>query len=276
MKNLFIITNADKDIQYHLTNKMKDYIEEKGGNCRVIAENDDIPSEAECIFVLGGDGTLIRAARIASRKNVPVIGVNLGHLGYLCELEENNVFSAIDQIMKENYVIEERMMLCGFSVTKKDGKRSEKTALNDIVISRKGALQLVELVVSVNGEYLNTYRADGIIVATPTGSTGYSMSAGGPIIDPKARMILITPINAHNLNSKSIVVSAENEITIELRSRQSQKDEKIEVHFDGDQAEELSVGDRITVQVSDRKTKILKLSKISFLEILRKKMQMYS
>lgn len=276
MKNFGIITNAYKDKDYHLTNEMKDYIEKRGGICHVFDGCGSIPDDADCIFVLGGDGTLIRAAGMASEKNIPLIGVNLGHLGYLCELEESNVCSAIDQIMQGNFIMEERMMLSGCAVTAKEGKHLPKTALNDIVITRKGALQLVELIVYVNGEYLNTFRADGIIVATPTGSTGYSMSAGGPIIDPRARMILITPINSHNLNAKSIVVSAQEEVTIELRSRQSQKDEKAEVNFDGEQAVELSVGDSITIHASDRKTKILKLSKISFLEILRKKMQIYS
>ena len=164
-------------------------------------------------------------------------------------------------------IIEERMMLSGTKLFKK--------ALNDVVICRKGALQLVELIVSVNGEYLNTYRADGIIVATPTGSTGYSMSAGGPIVDPKARMILITPINAHDLNAKSIVIDADDEVTIELRSRQPQGEERVDVNFDGEVAAELSPGDSITICASRQRARIIKLSKISFLEILRRKMQVY-
>lgn len=276
MKNFCIIANEYKDRDHHLTKEMQGYIAKKGGRCDVITQSEDIPKDAECIFVLGGDGTLIQAAGIASEKNIPMIGVNLGHLGYLCELEETNVCTAIDQIMQGNYITEERMMLSGYSVTAKEDVHLPATALNDIVICRKGALQLVELMVMVNGEYLNTFRADGIIVATPTGSTGYSMSAGGPIVDPKARMILITPINSHDLNAKSIVIGAEDEVTIELRSRQCQKDEKAEVNFDGQQVMELSVGDSITIQASNRKTKILKLSKISFLEILRKKMQSYA
>ncbi len=157
-----------------------------------------------------------------------------------------------------------------------EGAQFPKKSLNDIVILRKGALQLMELIVSVNGGYLHTFRADGIIVATPTGSTGYSLSAGGPIIDPKARMILITPVNAHDLNSKSIVVGAEDEVTIELRSRQPEKRERADVNADGELVMELSPGDSITIRTSEQATKIMKLSKISFLEILRKKMQIYS
>ncbi len=257
MKNFCIITNPCKDKEFQLTKQMKSFIELKGGSCRAIEEGAPLPESVEGILVLGGDGTLIRAAGNASKKNIPLIGVNLGHLGYLCELEEDNI----------QFALEERMMLCGANLA--------RTALNDIVISRKGPLQLVELVVSVNGEYLNAYRADGIIVATPTGSTGYSLSAGGPIIDPKARMILITPINAHDLNAKSIVIGAEDTVTIGLKGRQPQKEERVDVNVDGEFAAELSAGDSITIQASEQKTKIMKLSKISFLEILRRKMQGY-
>ena len=141
--------------------------------------------------------------------------------------------------------------------------------MNDIVIHRAGALQIVNLNVSVNGEYLCSFKADGIILATPTGSTGYNMSAGGPIVEPQARMILMTPINSHTLNSRSIVINPEDEVTIELGMRRSEKDEQVvEV--------KLEVGDKIVVHQAKDSAKILKISKISFLEILRKKMQTYT
>lgn len=276
MKKFCIIANPYKDKDFSLTNLMKSRIELKGGSCRRLAEGEELPPDTEGIFVLGGDGTLIRTAGIASERGIPLIGVNLGHLGYLCELEEKNVCGAIDEIMKGNYMIEERMMLSASSGTKQAEALLPKKSLNDIVILRKGALQLMELHVSVNGGYLHTFRADGIIVATPTGSTGYSLSAGGPIIDPKARMILITPINAHDLNSKSIVVDAEDEVTIELRSRQPEKQERADVNLDGEFALELAPGDAITIRAAEQTAKIIKLSKISFLEILRKRMQSYS
>lgn len=276
MKNFCIIANPYKDKELNLTRKMKSRIELKGGNCKSISEGEALPEHTEGIFVLGGDGTLIRAAGIASERDIPLIGVNLGHVGYLCELEEKNVYGAIDEVMNGNYMIEERMMLSGYADAGRGGAQFPKKSLNDIVILRKGALQLMELIVSVNGGYLHTFRADGIIVATPTGSTGYSLSAGGPIIDPKARMILITPVNAHDLNSKSIVVGAEDEVTIELRSRQPEKRERADVNADGELVMELSPGDSITIRTSEQATKIMKLSKISFLEILRKKMQIYS
>jgi NAD+ kinase len=285
MKHFFIITNSYKDENLMLTKSMKDYIETKGGICGyAVSQGEEnpagsilpgqLPGELDLIFVLGGDGTLIRAARDTASINVPLIGVNLGTLGYLCELEESTVYTAIDQIMEDKFVLEERMRLCGYS--QKAGRvKAEQTALNDIVIHRSGALQLVSLVVYVNGQYLNTFNGDGIILSTPTGSTGYNLSAGGPIVDPKARMILITPINCHSLNSTSIVIGAEDEVVVEIGERRSQVDEQVLVSFDGDQNSSLDAGDRIVVSQAKSDCRILKLGKLSFLEILRKKMQTY-
>ena len=281
MKHFLIITNEFKDKGLVFTEKIRRYIEARGGSCQCYSSTGDdarhaapdaadIAEGTECVLVLGGDGTLIRAAAKLVDENLPLIGVNLGTLGYLCELEAANVFDAIDELMDGHYMLEERMMLSAYGI--KNGIQTEaKTALNDVVIHRTGALSVVNLIVSVNGEYLKTFRADGIIVSTPTGSTGYNMSAGGPIVDPKAKMMLITPINAHNLNSRSIVISM-----IEIGQRRSQKDETVEVSYDGDNAVGLEVGDRLVVKQAASVAKVCKLSRKSFLEILRKKMENYN
>lgn len=286
MKNFYVITNAVKDEDLKLTKKICDYIRLKGGNCSYQVSVmpgrgncplslEAIPKDTECILVIGGDGTLIRAARDTVSLKLPLVGVNHGNLGYLCELEEENVYDAIERMFADDYVLEHRMMLSGYAV--KDGSKSGETAaLNDIVIHRSGALQIVNLVVYVNGEYLSEFMADGIIASTATGSTAYNMSAGGPIVDPQASLILITPINSHTLNSKSIVLSAEDEIVIEIGQRRSEKDEKVEVSFDGDNPVHLEVGDRIVIHKAKTNTQILKLSRISFLEILRRKMHTYA
>ena len=286
MKNFLIITNYYKDSKGKLTNRIKEYIEKKGGSCSVFFSNgetpgeaaphrEDIPKETQGVLVLGGDGTLIRAAAALVKSRLPLIGVNLGTLGYLCELEEKDVFAAVDKLMEDDYMVEERMMLGGYGI--KNGKiLPAEIALNDVVIHRTGALSVVNLIVYVNGEYLNTFRADGIIISTPTGSTGYNMSAGGPIVDPKAQMMLITPINDHNLSSKSIVISADEEVTVELGKRRSQKDEMVEVSFDGDSKVRLVVGDRFVVRKAEDTARICKLSSESFLEILRRKMSAYT
>lgn len=287
MKHFYIITNEQKDKELKVTRQVQEYILEKGGTCqygqnrRLGPEGygnlkpEEIPEDTECVFCVGGDGTLIRAARDLVETGIPVVGVNRGHIGYLCELDCQTVIPAVDQLMLDNYIVESRMLLSGYCV-KKGRKYGENLALNDIVIHRSGLLQIVDFIISVNGEYLNTYSADGIIVATPTGSTAYSMSAGGPIVDPRAELILITPISPHALNSKSIVLGAEDEIVVEIGSRRMEADEEAEVSFDGDQPLQLAVGDKIVIRRAKMRTRILKLSKLSFLEILRKKMQEYT
>lgn len=284
MKKFVIIVNALKDQRLEETRRLCSYIETRGGSCSYLVSVDvkngtrkvqaeHIPEGTECIFVLGGDGTLIRAARDTVELGIPLIGVNMGTLGYLCELEINSVYEAVDEIMHDAYMLEERMMLLGRKCG--SGLKKDMRAFNDIVIHRTGALSLVSLTVWVNGQYLNTFKGDGIIVSTPTGSTGYNMSAGGPIVDPKAQLLLLTPINSHTLTPKSIVIDAQDEIVIEVGSRRAQQDETVEVSYDGDHGCCLQVGERIFVCRAKESAKILKLSRVSFLEILRKKMQTF-
>ena len=254
MRNFRLITNAFKDKDLHLSRRIVSYIEDKGGRAGISVSNiegvvaedfplTDIPDDTECIIVLGGDGTLIRAATKVESLGIPLIGVNLGTLGYLCELEETSVFAAIDRLMSDQFAIEERIMLSA----QIDGSARTQLALNDVVIHWTGDLSMLQLQVYVNGNFLTTYHADGIIVATPTGSTGYNLSAGGPIVDPKSKMLLLTPINAHDLNGQSIVLSADDVVEIEMGSRRFQKDEKACVSFDGDTTIHMKVGYRLSV-----------------------------
>lgn len=283
MKKFAVIVNAYKDPNLEETRSLCSYIKTRGGSCTYLVSVDehegirkvraqDIPKGTECILVLGGDGTLIRAARDTVACGIPLIGINMGTLGYLCELETDSVYEALDQIMHGNYMLEERMMLSGFK-QEHECVGPLSYALNDIVIHRTGPLSLVSLTVYVNGQYLNTFKGDGMIVSTPTGSTGYNMSAGGPIVDPKAQLLLLTPINCHTLTQRSIVIDPQDEIVIEVGSRRAQQDEIVEVSFDGDHGCLLNVGECIRIRRADVSARILKCSKISFLEILRKKMQ---
>ncbi|MFR4351926.1 MAG: NAD(+)/NADH kinase [Roseburia sp.] len=286
MRHFLIITNTYKDEGNRLTDMLVEYIDKKGGVCETFLGKGETAADAapgieelakgtECVLVLGGDGTLIRAAARLVDSGLPLIGVNLGTIGYLCELEESSVFPAIDRLMADDYLIEKRMMLCGRGV--KSGEDvAARIALNDIVIHRIGALSVVSLNVYVNGEYLNTFQGDGIIFSTPTGSTGYNMSAGGPIVDPKAQMILITPINSHNLNARCIVIGSEDEVMVELGKRRFQTDETVQVSFDGDSAVKLEVGDHFVIGKARDTARICKLSNKSFLENLSKKMQAYT
>lgn len=276
MQNFITVTNVMKDVDMTVTKKISEYIRKKGGTVLNFFNDESIggidcskvPSNCECVLVLGGDGTLIRTATLLESLQIPLIGVNLGTLGYLCELEEETVLAGIDELFEDHYMIEHRMMIQGYKL----GKRKKTIALNDIVIHRVFDLSIITMNVYVNGDLLTTYLADGIIVATPTGSTAYNMSAGGPIVDPTSKLLLLTPINAHNLNSKSIVLKADDVIEIEIGERRSQKDEMAGVSFDGDSFEKLQLGDRIVISKTNAFTKICKINKKSFLETLRKKM----
>lgn len=278
MKNFCFVTNVIKDEESGLAGSVAEYIRSRGGSVCLLRWDDaktpefspeEIPTDAECILVFGGDGTMIRVATRVESLDLPIIGVNLGHLGYLCELEPANVISAVDRLMEDNCVMEERMMLSGG----RSGEDKRYSALNDVVIHRSGDRSILHLNVYVNGAFLSTYLADGIIVATPTGSTGYNMSAGGPIVDPKARMLLLTPLNAHELNSRSIVLDAEDVVEIEIGSHRRERDELARVSFDGDTVMHLGVGERCAVTMSQNTTKVCRLNKESFLEIMRKKME---
>ena len=281
MRKFMLITNFYKDRDLALSKRIAGYIREKGGTVGICTNNMDegdgqvfdlseIPRDTECILVLGGDGTLIRAATGTQELQIPLIGVNMGTLGYLCELEEATVFDALDQLFQDNYTTEERIML---SAAKVGCGEDARLALNDIVIHWTEFMSLLRLYVYVNGKPLNTYEADGILVATPTGSTGYNISAGGPIVEPKARMLLLTPINAHDLNARSIVLGDEDVIEIEIGTRRYQADEKACVSFDGDTVMQLQVGDKVRITRASNSIRICKLNNQSFLEILRKKMQ---
>lgn len=274
MNQFFIISNNRKDQDRSVTKRILNYLETRGKKCYVCYDdlyngNEmlDIPDEIDCVIVIGGDGTLIGAVG-SIRKSVPVLGINMGRLGYLTEVEIDHVEEALQQVLDGDYVIEERMMLDGVF---EDGEKD--VALNEIVVSRQGILRLLQIKVYVNGAFLNTYEADGIIISTPTGSTAYNLSAGGPIVEPTASMIVITPICSHALNTSSIVLSADDEIRIVMGEERHGGQGEFNISFDGKNMRDLVSGQSVTIRKSENVTKLMKLSEISFLEILRKKMK---
>ena len=178
---------------------------------------------------------------------------------------------ALDKLMEDDYEIEERMMLTG--TVWRDGKIiGRDVALNDIVIGRDGHLRVVRFKNYVNDVYLNSYNADGIIISTPTGSTGYSLSAGGPVVSPSASMMIMTPIAPHTMNTRSIILSGEEAVTVEIGEGRHNTIEKAVASFDGDTQISMVTGDRIVIRKATVRTKILKLNHLSFVEVLRQKM----
>ncbi len=280
MKYFYLITNEVKDPEGFYTRKITAYLAAHGGKvvctehaasypklCKPDLAKPEVP---DCILVLGGDGTLLRAARNLLNQDIPLLGINLGTLGYLAEVEIAAIEEALDKLLADRFTREERMMLEG-QVRRQD-MTEQNYALNDIVISRCGSLQVLTFQIYVNGQFLNSYSADGMIVATPTGSTGYNMSAGGPIVEPGASLLLLTPICPHTLNTRSIVLAPDDEIRIEIPRGKDGQRQTVEASYDGSHKVRLQTGDSIVIRRADKTTGILKLNTESFLTVLHKKM----
>lgn len=283
MKKFALLTNYSKDRKKVYTRMVESYITDNGGTYWVpedISEPDEdgdqrydlsqMPEDIECVLVLGGDGTLLQAAREMVERHIPLLGINLGTLGFLTSAEKSELPKCLDSVLDDSCSIDERMMLGGV-VYHGDTPIQTNIALNDVIITRAGFSRLVELKIFVNGELLSIYNADGIIVSTPTGSTGYSLSAGGPIIFPQTDVMVITPICPHSLQARSLVVSGEDRITIEIgRRRKTQKEEAM-VTFDGRSAKELETGDRIEIYKAQETTQLIRLKGRSFYQVLQNK-----
>lgn len=272
MKHFCIYTNKHKDKDFQMTQKICALLQERGMECTVKTEEDvKIPGDADCILVLGGDGTMLQAARdMDSEKPIPLLGINLGTLGYLTEVEPEGLEAALNQLLGGDFELESRMMLNG-TVHKADGSTKSGWALNDIVISKAGSQRVLQFNLYVNGKLLNKYIADGMIVTTPTGSTGYNLSAGGPIVEPGARLLVLTPICPHTMNQRSIILAPEDKVMIEIPKGREGQCQIGAVNFDG-QAVELTTGDTVEICKSEKTTEFIKLSKAGFLEVLHKKM----
>ena len=302
-KSYIIMTNRPKDPSLAVTERIRAFLEKRGARVSVFADNEDAsrlglaeepgkmadgPAEpgkpadadrtaphaaASCMIVLGGDGTMLKAAKETAFSRIPLLGVNLGTMGYLAEVEVASLEEALERLLRGDYTVEERMMLSG-SVRRGDGSRetAQLDALNDVTVTRCGPMQVVPLRIWVNGQLLAGYGADGIVIATPTGSTGYNLSAGGPIVEPEAGLILLTPICPHTLNTRSVVLCDRDEVEVEIGRKPSGDVQEVEVSFDGALLTRLRSGDRVRVKKSERTTSIIRLSEPAFLERLHRKM----
>ncbi len=277
-----MITNPSKDVDLKVACFVRDYLIQRGKTCIVDAGCDNrksegytdkarVSAETECIIVLGGDGTLLQAAADLVDMDIPFLGINLGTLGFLAEVNVAGISEALDQLIKGEYEIEKRMMLHGTS-SSGENVLDDATALNEIVITRRGSLQIINFNIYVNGQFLHKYHADGVIVATPTGSTGYNLSAGGPIVEPRASLLLISPICPHSMQNRSIVLSPEDTVTIEIEKSRDGKIQEVEAIFDGSHKVRLCTGDKLEIQKSKKTTGIVKFCQVSFLEVLHRKM----
>ena len=281
--NFYIIANKKKDPNHDMTNKIMEYLRSKGKQCECqdIDESIDnkdykytnadcVPNDTDCVIVLGGDGTLLQAARDLINTDIPLLGVNIGTLGFLTDTDMENVTETLSMVLEDKYEIDSRMMIDGY-IYRNNELIHSNTALNDVVINRMGILSVIDFDIYVNDEYLNSYSADGVIVSTATGSTAYSLSAGGPIVQPNAQLLMMTPICPHTLNKRSIIFGADDEIMIKIGDNKKLKEERVAT-FDGERFYRMVSGDTIVVKRSQKKAKLIKTNKLRFLQRIRTKM----
>lgn len=282
MKHFFLVGNLLKEGVFETAHEITAYLNRRGAICcgsltdgpkrgskGGYTDPARVPEDTECVITLGGDGTLIQAARDLIERQIPLIGVNMGNLGYLTQVARGeSVFPMLDALLADNYHLDRRMMIEG-SVIGPRGKVRQGIALNDIVLTGAEGMQVLRFEICVNGEYLNEYCADGMIVATPTGSTAYNLSAGGPIVKPSAELMVLTPICSHALNSSSIVLTQEDTVSFHMTGNPEKKQSIV---FDGDQVVSFGYKDRLEIRKASSYTTLIQLKNISFLDNLSNKM----
>ncbi|MGE5653446.1 MAG: NAD(+)/NADH kinase [Bacillota bacterium] len=233
-----------------------------------ISDRGQWAGQVDLAIVLGGDGTLLSAARSFAPLNVPLFGVNLGRLGFLTQAEANGWREALGMVLGGLYSIEDRLMLA-VTVGDYQPEQTPQVALNDVVINQHDIARMAHIEVSIDGVYLDTYAADGMIIASPTGSTAYSLSAGGPIVSPRARNIVVTPICAHALHARPLILAPDEEVALRVVGT----NQGAAMTIDGQEVFRLPPGETVRVRRSTYVTRLIRLNRRPFYEILRKKMK---
>jgi NAD+ kinase len=232
----------------------------------IILSQDEFYQTIDLLIILGGDGTLLRAAKYTSEYDIPILGINFGRIGFLTDLEKNNI-SLIETIFNGNYLIDERAMIDA-SITKNGESLKTFRALNDVVISRGNFSKMIDLDLYIDQAHFSELRADGLIICTPTGSTAYSLSAGGAVIDPTSELIGITPICAHTLKSRPLIVNQNRKIKI--KHREAINDLSY-IAVDGDFAIPFEMNCDVDIKISDKKVKLIRIINRNFYAILKEK-----
>jgi NAD+ kinase len=229
---------------------------------------EDVATNAEMVVVLGGDGTLISAARLIGERQIPILGVNLGSLGFLTDITLSELYTSLECCLKGDYRVSQRMML-NCTVERKGEIISSHKVLNDVVINKGALARIVDLETMVGEFYLTTFKSDGLIISSPTGSTGYSLAAAGPIIHPNLECLVITPICPHTLTNRPIVVDAGATITVQLKSF----NEDVFLTLDGQVGVELRAEDVIRIQRAEHRTLLVVSRSKDYFEVLRTKLK---
>jgi NAD+ kinase len=229
---------------------------------------EDIPAQVEMIIVLGGDGTLLSVARLVRDRKVPILGVNLGGLGFLTEITLEELYRVLEKVVQGDFFTNERVVLSA-SVIRRGERMAEFTVLNDAVINKGALARIIDLETTINGEYLTTFKSDGLIISTPTGSTAYNLSAGGPIVYPSLHCIIITPICPHTLTNRPIMIPDDVEIRATLNTRQ----QEVILTLDGQQGFTLEFEDVVEVRKAEGHILLIKSPYRHYFELLREKLK---
>ena len=231
-------------------------------------EREDIPTKAEMIIVLGGDGTLLSVARLVGDHDVPILGVNLGGLGFLTEITLEELYRVLEKVVQGDFITDERVVL-NASVVRRGERMAEFIVLNDAVINKGALARIIDLETTINGEYLTTFKSDGLILSTPTGSTAYNLSAGGPIVYPSLHCIIITPICPHTLTNRPIMIPDDVEIRATLKTKQ----QEVILTLDGQQGFTLEFEDIVEVKKAEGHIFLIKSPYRHYFEVLREKLK---
>ncbi|HER24223.1 MAG TPA: NAD(+) kinase [Candidatus Atribacteria bacterium] len=263
---------ACKIIDWLNSNKLKVCIEGNMGQAigkkELNCPANQFLKEVDLIISLGGDGTLLRAARIAASEGIPIFGVNLGGLGFLTQIGINDLEKSLEKLYQEKYFLDERMML-NCSVERRGKEIKKFTALNDVVIGKGAFARIIGLATYVNNNYVITYSADGLVVSTSTGSTAYSLSAGGPIVNPSINCIILTPICPHTLSARPFIISEDDQVKITLEV----SEEEVMVTVDGQEGFVLRPNDEVIIKKSEDEARLITFKEKSFYDILREKLR---
>ena len=277
MKAIGVMPHVRKEAALEVAGDVVDWLETKGKEARVLSEDawamgrpeggvkrEKFMRGLDLVVSLGGDGTMLRAAALAFEAQAPVVGVNLGKKGFLTAMEMEHMYDGLEDIFAGRYLLQERMML---ECVPEEGAGERYYALNEVVVGKRELQRMIRLEVDINGRYFYFYSGDGVIFSTPTGSTAYSLSAGGPIVDPSLDCIILTPICSHSLMDRSVIISPESRIEVLVQR------EKVlpSLSFDGREEIELPRGGKVIVKRAGMRLKMIKPVNYSFYDLLRDK-----
>lgn len=273
MEKFYIISDAEKDLQHETANEIKRYLESHGKYAKIVGSPSEIEEKcwADMAIVLGGDGYVIQAAKRFAGANVPILGVNFGTLGFLTEVEKPRIQQALNEILAGNYEVEKRMALTG-RVQKPSVGEAIGLAVNEFIIGKQDLGHMITAKVFVNDELMDTYVADGILVSTPTGSTAYNLSAAGPVLAPTMEAMIITPICPHSLNKRSLVVSSDSKLRIEVGKTKENYQDEAAIRGDGQMLWTVSTGDVVLVEKAKETFDMVRLGDVSFFDKMRSKL----